>query len=67
MGSAIPEVPMNGTRNHQDSTCLSRTCLKWTPEGELVREDLQRILDRLAAVDGHGADLSRCNLVDPQC
>lgn len=66
MGSAIPEVPMNGTRNHQDSTCLSRTCLKWTPEGELVSEDLQRILDRLAAVDGYGADLRRCNLEEPQ-
>jgi hypothetical protein len=57
---------MTSTRNHQDSTCLSRTCLKWTPEGELVSEDLQRILDRLAAVDGYGADLRRCNLEEPQ-
>ncbi|MEB3257584.1 MAG: hypothetical protein VKN83_04600 [Cyanobacteriota bacterium] len=48
---------MTGTHIHQLTSCLSRTCLRWTPEGELERDDLQQILARLAAVDGYGTEL----------
>lgn len=48
---------MAGTHSPQDITCLSQTCLRWTPEGELAREDFQHVLSRLAAVDRHGAEL----------
>lgn len=34
-----------------EPTCLGRTCLHWSPDGELDREDLQRVLARLAASD----------------
>lgn len=57
MRSATPEVPMNGTHDTQPVNCMSRTCLRWTPEGELERDDLQQVLVRLAAVDGYGAEL----------
>jgi hypothetical protein len=48
---------MTGTRTTQPTTYLSRTCLKWTAQGELERDELQQVLARLAAVDGYGAEL----------
>ena len=48
---------MTGTHDPHRTSCLSRTSLRWTAEGELEREDLQQILARLAAVDGYGAEL----------
>lgn len=50
---------MTGTHNILPVSCLSRTCLRWTPEGELERDELQQVLVRLAAVDGYGAELWR--------
>lgn len=35
----------------QPTTCLGRTCLKWTPDGELSAQDVQLILQRLGQVD----------------
>lgn len=35
----------------QPATCLGRTCLKWTPDGELSAQDVQLILQRLGQVD----------------
>lgn len=35
-----------------EPTCLGRTCLRWTPDGELDREDWHHLLVRLAAVEG---------------
>lgn len=32
-------------------SCLGRTCLKWTPDGELSATDAQLILQRLREVD----------------
>jgi hypothetical protein len=32
-------------------TCLGRTCLKWSPDGELTSVDLLLVLERLAQVD----------------
>ena len=51
------EVPMHGTRMAQPSNCLTRTCLKWTADGELSPMDLKLVLDRLAAVDATGLEL----------
>jgi|GEM_PF-4377312 hypothetical protein len=55
---------MAGTKLPPDPTCLSRTCLKWTPEGELAKEDLRRVLARLAAAEGHRPELWRPDLDD---
>ena len=32
-------------------TCLGRTCLKWSSDGELTSVDLSLVLERLAQVD----------------
>jgi len=32
-------------------TCLGRTCLKWSADGELCALDLSLVLERLAQVD----------------
>jgi hypothetical protein len=33
------------------SSCLGRTCLKWSADGELTALDLSLVLERLAQVD----------------
>jgi len=33
------------------NTCLGRTCLKWSSDGELTSLDLLLVLERLAQVD----------------
>jgi hypothetical protein len=33
------------------NTCLGRTCLKWSADGELTSLDLLLVLERLAQVD----------------
>jgi len=40
----------------------SRTCLTWTPDGELASDDHHDILARLAAVDPLGDLLCSCDL-----
>jgi hypothetical protein len=35
----------------QGMTCLGRTCLKWSADGELTALDLNLVLERLAQVD----------------
>jgi len=42
---------MAGTTTDHDASCLTRTCLKWTSDGELTASDLHLVLERLAAVD----------------
>lgn len=32
-------------------TCLGRTCLKWSSDGELTSVDLLLVMERLAQVD----------------
>lgn len=39
----------------QPVSCLGRTCLKWSPNGELSAPDLQLIVERLRLAD-HQAD-----------
>ena len=38
-------------------SCLGRTCLQWSADGELTPLDLQLVLERLARVDREGAVL----------
>lgn len=33
------------------NSCLGRTCLKWSPDGELSTLDLALVMGRLAQVD----------------
>lgn len=44
----------------------SRTCLTWTPDGELAEEDHHDILARLAAIDPFGDWLCSCQLDTPE-
>lgn len=57
---------MAGTTTDHDSSCLTRTCLKWTSDGELTAIDLQLVLERLAAVDARAAVL-RSNQAQSGC
>lgn len=43
---------MEVSNNLQSETsCLGRTCLKWSQDGELTSLDLGLVLERLARVD----------------
>ncbi|MEB3259473.1 MAG: hypothetical protein VKP63_02460 [Cyanobacteriota bacterium] len=50
---------MPRTEEPRSPTCLARTCLKWTADGELSEEDKRLVLNRLMRVDGAFADPSR--------
>ncbi len=43
----------------QVSTTLISTTLKWASDGELSSQDLERILERLSAVDPAAQELTR--------
>lgn len=59
MGAARTEVPHGRHHSPQPSSHISRTCLNWTPDGELAKDDLQQVLARPAAVDTYGPELMR--------
>ncbi|KEF42140.1 MAG: hypothetical protein ER33_07195 [Cyanobium sp. CACIAM 14] len=40
-------------------TCLGRTCMKWTRDGELSDLDVQLVRQRLIAADAEAAGLLR--------
>ncbi len=40
-----------------EGTCLGRTCLRWTPDGELDQDDLRQVFVRLMAAEGEGSPL----------
>jgi hypothetical protein len=42
---ADPTITINA------SSCLGRTCLKWSVDGELTALDLELVMERLALVD----------------
>jgi hypothetical protein len=50
---------MARTNDADRPTCLARTCLKWTADGELSEEDKRLVLNRLREVDRPVADLLR--------
>ena len=46
-----PSLPASVTTDWLSSTCMGRTCLKWSADGELTALDLGLVLRRLAQVD----------------
>ncbi len=65
MGDAVAHV-FNQPRHARPpvETCMGRTCMKWSSNGELTDLDLQLILERLGQVDHQISDalpqVSRC-------
>ena len=57
--SAPPLDPARSRLGTTDpgGTCLGRTCLRWTPDGELDQDDLRQVLVRLMAAEGEGSPL----------
>lgn len=60
--ASAPAPPLDSTRSRLGTTdpggtCLGRTCLRWTADGELDREDLRQVLVRLMAAEGEGSPL----------
>jgi len=49
------------------NTCLGRTCLKWSADGELTSVDLILVLERLAQVDQEVTGLHQDNLERQPC
>ena len=41
----------DSNRLNAATSCLGRTCLKWSADGELTALDLRLVLERLALVD----------------
>ncbi len=48
-------------------TCLGRTCLKWSADGELSTIDLSLVLERLAQVDSEVTGLCRDSVNGQPC
>jgi len=48
-------------------SCLGRTCLKWSADGELSSLDLALVLDRLAQVDQQMTGLGQARLEAQPC
>lgn len=46
-----PLQPPAGADHQAEPTCLGRTCMKWSADGELTALDVQLVLERLVAVD----------------
>jgi hypothetical protein len=47
-----PQDPvMKKTTRKESPSCLGRTCLKWSNNGELDSLDMAQVLERLAEVD----------------
>jgi hypothetical protein len=49
------------------STCLGRTCLQWSADGELTALDLALVLERLAQVDQEVTGLHQWSLSPKPC
>jgi hypothetical protein len=46
-----PTAPAAVAMDWHGRSCLGRTCLKWSADGELTALDLGLVLERLAQVD----------------
>lgn len=51
---------MPRTEESRTPSCLTRTCLKWTRDGELSAEDKRLVLNRLLEVDRPMAESFAC-------
>ena len=49
--SQTPTPPLPAPAEWSGTTCLGRTCLQWSEDGELTSVDLRLVLERLAEVD----------------
>ncbi len=61
----LPRAAAPRGADHASRTCLGRTCLKWSADGELSSLDLSLVLERLAQVDQEVTGLSQ-NSLDPE-
>lgn len=48
---------VNDTQALQQDTCLGRTCMKWSADGELTEIDFQLIMERLVSSDQNYRDV----------
>ena len=55
------------TMTFNTSSCLGRTCLKWSADGDLTALDLELVLERLAEVDQDVAALLQGSLDREPC
>jgi hypothetical protein len=51
MNTHSTPVSVVPTQHEASGSCLGRTCMKWTADGELTDIDFQLILQRLREVD----------------
>ena len=57
----------DSTIQNASGSCLGRTCLKWSADGELTSIDLLLVLDRLAQVDQQVSSLCLDSLDSQPC
>jgi hypothetical protein len=57
----------DSTIQNASGSCLGRTCLKWSADGELTALDLSLVLERLAQVDRELSAVSQSSLDSQSC
>ena len=62
-----PTAPAPVSTDWFGSSCLGRTCLKWSADGELTALDLCLVLERLAQVDQEMTALRQESLSPQPC
>jgi hypothetical protein len=63
----MPTAPASVATDWLGRTCLGRTCLKWSADGELTALDLGLVLERLAQVDPEMTGLRTGSLDGQPC
>jgi hypothetical protein len=57
----------DSTIHNASGSCLGRTCLKWSADGELTALDLSLVLERLAQVDRELSAVPHSSLDSQSC
>jgi hypothetical protein len=57
----------DSTIQNASGSCLGRTCLKWSADGELTALDLSLVLERLAQVDREVSAVPQSSLDSQPC
>jgi hypothetical protein len=57
----------DSTLQNASGSCLGRTCLKWSADGELTALDLSLVLERLAQVDRELTGLPQDTVESQSC
>ncbi len=60
-----PVDPRVGSDGPLGRSCLGRTCMKWSADGELAELDFQLVLERLGAVDAALGSLLAQEMASP--